>query len=436
MRKPELLAPAGDMEKLKMAVLYGADAVYLGASEFSLRAQAKNFSPEQLQEAVDYAHAHGVRVHLTVNIYAHEQHLADVRNLLRQAAEIGVDAFIIADPGVFALAAEVAPDVERHVSTQASTTNSAAARFWLNAGASRVILGREVSLQGCEQIAKSVPIEVETFVHGAVCMSYSGRCLLSSFLTKRSANLGDCAQPCRWQYRLEEAKRPGAYMPIEEDRWGSYIFNSKDLCLIELLPELLQAGVASLKIEGRMKSAYYVANVVRVYRAALDACWAAWGQIGDDEPKTAAACREHYHFDPEWLAELKKVSHRQYFTGFALGQPNENGYVYDTTYSYRGYDFAAVVLGYDADLKRLKIEQRNHLALGDEVEIISPGAPVYAMRLNGMWGENGEPRETLPHAREICWLACERELPPGSIVRRPVREENRPELRESGETKA
>ncbi len=272
--KPELLAPAGDMEKLRLAVLYGADAVYLGASDFSLRAQAHNFDAAELAAAVDFAHASGVKVYLAVNVYAHEQHLPALRQLLPQAAEWGVDAFIIADPGIFRLAGELAPGVERHISTQAASSNSQTAQFWLEQGASRVVLAREVSLAECGQIARAVPIELEIFVHGAVCMAYSGRCLLSSFLCGRGANLGDCAQPCRWQYRLEEAKRPGQYMPIEQDKWGSYIFNSKDLRLLELLPEILLSGAASLKIEGRMKSAYYVANVTRVYRHALDACWA------------------------------------------------------------------------------------------------------------------------------------------------------------------
>lgn len=414
-----MLAPAGDMEKLKMAVLYGADAVYLGSSDFSLRAQARNFDREGLIEAVAYAHGRGVKVYLTVNVYAHEEHLPGVRRLLREAAGAGVDAFIIADPGVLALAQAEAPQTARHLSTQASCTNSAAARFWLEQGVSRVILGREVSLADMGRIARAVPeLELEIFVHGAICMSYSGRCLLSSFLTRRSANLGDCAQPCRWLYRLEEAKRPGAYMPIEEDRWGSYILNSKDLCLLELLPEVLAAGVSSLKIEGRMKSAYYVANVVRVYREALDSCWAAY------------LAGERWEARPDLAAELRRVSHRQYFTGFALGQPNEEGFVYDTGYAPRSYDFAGVVLGVDQDLQRLHIEQRNNLRLGDRVEIILPGAAgpgaVVPLEITAIWDEQGEPREALPHARETAWLELPPgealEIPAGSVIRRPSRE--------------
>ncbi len=418
LQKPELLAPAGDMEKLKMAVLYGADAVYLGG-EFSLRARSGNFSPDELAEAVDWAHRHGVRVYLTANIYANEGQLSGLREWLMRAAETGVDAFIISDPGVFALAGECAPNVARHISTQASCTNSSAVRFWRQQGAERVILAREVTLAECGEIAGKTDAELEIFVHGAMCVSYSGRCLLSSFMTQRSGNQGDCAQPCRWEYRLEEAKRPGAYMPIEEDGRGTYIMNSKDLCLVELLPEILQAGVSSLKIEGRMKSAYYVANVTRIYRQALDECWRAWSLTGGS---SVEACRSEYHYDPEWLEELRRVSHRQYFTGFALGQPNAGGFVYDSSYSCRGYDFAGVVLDYDAENQRIKIEQRNHLALGDDVEIITPHNGVKYLRLTGIWSEDGDAREKLPHPREIAWLHCKERLAPGSILRRPSRE--------------
>lgn len=432
--KPELLAPAGDMEKLRLAVLYGADAVYLGASDFSLRAQAHNFDAAELAAAVDFAHASGVKVYLAVNVYAHEQHLPALRQLLPQAAEWGVDAFIIADPGIFRLAGELAPGVERHISTQAASSNSQTAQFWLEQGASRVVLAREVSLAECGQIARAVPIELEIFVHGAVCMAYSGRCLLSSFLCGRGANLGDCAQPCRWQYRLEEAKRPGQYMPIEQDKWGSYIFNSKDLRLLELLPEILLSGAASLKIEGRMKSAYYVANVTRVYRHALDACWEIWQQ--HDFKLDAAALQKLWQPQiaaQEWGVELDKLSQRQYFTGFALAEPQAAGlatapgapgadaYDYDNSYSQRVYDFAGLVLDYDAERQRLHIEQRNHLRLGDEVEFIQPQGPVRRLTLIAIWSEDGAELDCLPHAKQHAWLACPFALPPGSILRRPQR---------------
>ena len=429
-QKPELLAPAGDLEKLKMAVLYGADAVYLGGQCFSLRAQATNFSPEEMAEGIAFAHAHGVKVYVTVNIYAHNQHLAGLETYLQELAALRVDAVIVSDPGVFALAKRVAPELSLHISTQASCTNYEAALFWQQLGAERIILAREVSLADCGEISKRAKIDLEIFIHGAVCMAYSGRCLLSSFLSKRSANLGDCAQPCRWQYRLEEAKRPGSFFPIEEDRWGSYIFNSKDLCLLELLPEILFRGIASVKIEGRMKSAYYVANVVRVYREAIDACWQAVQQYCQDHPDARESVdfelfrQQYFTVRPEWLAELEKVSHRQYFTGFAVGQPNENGYVYDTTYSFRGYDFAGVVLGYDAEQQRLQIQQRNHLALGDEIEIISPGQPVYNMKIQQIWREDGTPLTVLPHPKEIAFLGCTQGFSAGSIIRRPIKDEN------------
>ena len=434
--KPELLAPAGDLEKLKMAVLYGADAVYLGASDFSLRAQAHNFAPDELAAAVEFAHAHNVKIYLTVNVYAHEPHLPALRQLLPLAADLGVDAFIIADPGIFRLAGELAPGVARHISTQAASSNSECVRFWQEQGASRVVLAREVSLRECGQIARTVPLELEIFVHGAVCMAYSGRCLLSSFMTGRGANLGDCAQPCRWQYRLEEAKRPGQYMPIEEDNWGSYIFNSKDLRLLELMPEILASGAASLKIEGRMKSAYYVANVTRVYRQALDACWELRQQLADEgqalDEAGLAALRELWQTKlaaEPWGEELDKLSQRQYFTGFALaeglsgapGAPDAAAYDYANSYSQRAYDFAGVVLGYDAALQRLHIEQRNHLMLGDEVEFIQPQGAVRTLRLSEIWSEEGEPLASLPHAKQHAWLACPFALPPGSILRRAQR---------------
>ena len=435
-KKPELLAPAGDLEKLKMAVLYGADAVYIGGQNFSLRERATNFDQEQMAEAVAFAHEHGVKVYVTVNIYAHNEHIEAMPEYFKALAEMKVDALIISDPGVFALAKKTVPDMELHISTQASTTNYEAVEFWKQAGAKRVILAREVSLKNCGVISQHSDLDLEIFVHGAVCMSYSGRCLLSSFMTKRSGNLGDCAQPCRWEYRLEEAKRPGSFFPIEEDKWGSYIFNSKDLCLIELLPEIIFRGVASLKIEGRMKSAYYVANVVRVYRAAVDACYEAVQKYLADNNLTAENCpteidfekfkAEYFTVKEEWLEELQKISHRHYFTGFALNKPNENGYIYDTTYSFRGYDFAGVVL--ESSDNKIKIQQRNHLAIGDEVEIISPKKPVYGLKLEKIWDLEGNSREVLNHPKEIAFIECAESFPMGSIIRRPIKDENLKEM--------
>jgi putative protease len=435
-KKPELLAPAGDLEKLKTAVLYGADAVYIGGQNFSLRERATNFNIDEMREGVNFAHAHGVKVYVTINIYAHNEHIEKMADYMKELAAINVDAFIISDPGVFALAKRTVPQMELHISTQASVTNYEAAEFWRLAGAKRIILAREVSLYDCGVIAKNTNVDLEIFVHGAVCMSYSGRCLLSSFMTKRSGNLGDCAQPCRWQYRLEEAKRPGSYFPIEEDKWGSYIFNSKDLCLIDLLPEILFRGITSLKIEGRMKSVYYVANVVRVYRQAIDKCYEAILSYLKDNDLTAENCpteidftefkKKYFVVDEAWHHELKKVSHRHYFTGFAISKPNENGYIYDTTYSFRGYDFAGVVL--DNQEGKIKIQQRNHLAIGDEVEIISPNQPVYTLCLKKIWDEEGNTKEVLNHPKEIAWVECEKKFPVGSIIRRPIKDENLKEM--------
>lgn len=435
-KKPELLAPAGDSEKLKMAVLYGADAVYIGGQNFSLRERAANFDSEQMREAVAFAHSRGVKVYVTVNIYAHNEHIDKMADYLLDLAAMQVDALIVSDPGVFALAKRVVPQLELHISTQASVTNYEAVNFWRQAGAERVILAREVSLYDCGVISRKTDLDLEIFVHGAVCMSYSGRCLLSSFMSKRSGNLGDCAQPCRWQYRLEEAKRPGSFFPIEEDKWGSYIFNSKDLCLIDLLPEILFRGVSSLKIEGRMKSAYYVANVVRVYRQAVDECYAAAKKYLADNCLTAEECpteidfdafhRDYFSVKTEWREELEKISHRHYFTGFAVGKPNENGYIYDTTYSFRGYDFAGVVL--TSEPGRIQIQQRNHLALGDEVEIISPNMPVQKLRLENIRDLDGNPRQVLNHPKEIAWVDCPHQMPAGSILRRPIKDENLKEM--------
>ncbi len=405
LKKPELLAPAGNLEKLKTAVLYGADAVYLGGGDYSLRAQAGNFNMAELAEGIAFAHSHWVKVYVTVNIYAQERHLTNLPQYLKRLAEMGADGIIVADPGVFALAGQVAPQLVRHISTQANTQNSAAVDFWRQNGAKRVVLGREASLQDIRRICRHTEEEIEVFVHGAMCMAYSGRCLLSSYLTGRRANLGDCTQPCRWQYRLEEEKRPGEYFAIEEDGHGSYIFNSKDLCLIDYLPQLMEAGVASFKIEGRMKSSYYVANVTRIYREAIDLCWA--------DP-------EHYKVRPQWQEELEKVSHRPYGHGFLIEGSNAERQYYRTSAYVRGYDFCGLVLGYSQG--RLAVEQRNHLALGDVLEILCPGQGVRTLTIAAMWDELGGPIAKAPHARQKVWIASAFEVPAGTVIRRPVRE--------------
>jgi len=373
-KKPELLAPAGNMEKLKVAIRYGADAVYLGGKAFGLRNLADNFSVPELAKAVEYAHSFGVKVYLTLNAFPDNAEIAELESYLDEIAGIDLDAYIAADPGVVALIREKAPGRELHLSTQANTTNWRAARFWQSQGITRVNLAREMSLDDVRSTAQHCGIELEAFVHGAMCISYSGRCLISSALTGRDANKGECTQPCRWNYAIVEETRPGEYFPVVEDGKGSFIFNSKDLCLIEHLPELVQSGVASLKIEGRMKGIYYAASVVRVYRAALDAYW--------DDPKG-------YELKPEWLTELSKVSHRGYTTGFLFGKPRDLDHEYLSRYV-RNYEFVALVEG-EAEGGGTLLGVRNRLKLGDTLELIGQGANFTPFTLTAMEDEDGVP---------------------------------------------
>lgn len=402
--KPKLLAPAGDIEKLKIAVLYGADEVYAGGYLFSLRSQANNFSYEDLKEGVEFCHAHGVKMYVTVNIYAHNSHLQGLGEYLVELQDLGIDAVIISDPGVFAICRKVAPNLPIHISTQANTTNVSAASFWQELGAERIVLARELSIAEAGEVAMA-GIDTEIFVHGAMCVAQSGRCLISSFMVGKSANLGDCTQPCRWNYRLEESKRGGEYYPVEEDDYGTYFFNSKDLCLIDFMPEIIRAGIGSLKIEGRMKSIYYVANVVRIYREALDECF---------------ANIDNYTTKDEWNDELRRISHRKYTSAFAIDGDKTDMQIYDTTVTVRGYDFSGIVI--DSDGERLHIQQRNNMRLGDKLEIIIPHGGVYELELTEIWDEKGQLRESLPHAKEIAYIGCNEKLPAGSIIRRPVRE--------------
>jgi len=355
MPKPELLAPAGNAENLQIALRYGADAVYVGGQDFSLRAHAANFDLPELARAVQLTHDLGKKIYLTVNIYAHQQDIDGLSVYLEQVAKIGPDALIVSDLGVVSLARQYAPDIPLHISTQANTLNWQATEVWRSLGAERVILGRELSLNEVAYITANTKLETEIFVHGALCVAYSGRCLLSNYLTGRDANRGDCSQSCRWQYSLMEEKRPGHYLPIEEDIHGTYIMNSKDLCLLPILPQILQSGIAALKIEGRNKSAYYVANVVRIYRQALDAAWPAG---------------EQFVFQPEWLDELNKISNREYTVGFAGQAPNANLQRYQSSYPLRSYDFAATLE--EVQPGRLRLRQRNHVQIGDMLEILLP----------------------------------------------------------------
>jgi len=373
-KKPELLAPAGNMEKLKVAIRYGADAVYLGGKAFGLRNLADNFTLEELREAVDYAHERGVKVYLTLNSFPGNDDITQLERYLRDIAQIKLDAYIAADPGVIALIQELSPEREIHLSTQANTTNWRSARFWQSQGVKRVNLAREMSLAEIGETAQKCDLELEAFVHGAMCISYSGRCLLSSAMTGRDANKGECTQPCRWNYAIVEQSRPGEYFPIQEDDGGSFIFNSKDLCLIEHLPDLVRSGVSSLKIEGRMKGIYYAASVIRIYREALDSYW--------EDPAG-------YHLKPEWLEELSKVSHRGYTTGFLLGKPRDLDHEYLSSYV-RNFEFVAIVEG-DAGSGGTLVAVRNRMQLGDRLELIGQGSSFSSFTLTRMENENGEP---------------------------------------------
>ncbi|QWV94956.1 U32 family peptidase [Geomonas oryzisoli] len=371
--KPELLAPAGNMEKLKVAIRYGADAVYLGGKAFGLRNLAGNFTRLELEEAVSYAHGHGVKVYLTVNAFADNEDLPALERYLSEVADIPFDAFIAADPGVVALIAERCPGRDIHLSTQANTTNWRAARFWQAQGVKRVNLAREMSLEGIRETAQRCDMELEVFIHGAMCISYSGRCLLSSAMTGRDANKGECTQPCRWNYSIVEETRPGEYFPIHEDESGTFIFNSKDLCLIEQLPALVECGVDSLKIEGRMKGIYYAASVIRIYREALDRYW--------EDP-------QGYRLKPEWLEELAKVSHRGYTTGFLLGKPRDVDHEYLSTYV-RNFEFVALVERQVPAGAQVMV--RNRLQAGDVLELIGQGAHFTRFTLDAMTDLDGVP---------------------------------------------
>jgi putative protease len=370
------------MEKLKVAIRYGADAVYLGGKSFGLRNLAGNFSTEELRHAVQYSHEHGVKVYLTLNAFPGNEGIAQLDAYLQEIADLDVDAYIVADPGVIDLIREIAPGRDIHLSTQANTTNWRSASFWQKQGLSRVNLAREMPLEEIRETARRCDIELETFVHGAMCISYSGRCLLSSAMTGRDANKGECTQPCRWNYAIVEETRPGEYFPIEEDESGTFIFNSKDLCLIEQLPELVESGVHSLKIEGRMKGIYYAASVIRIYRAALD---------------SYCADPQGYRLKPEWLEELSKVSHRGYTTGFLLGKPRDVDHEYWSDYV-RNYEFVALVEEGAAGGGTL-LGVRNRLSLGDRLELIGQGASFSSFTLDRMEDLEGVPL-SVAHANQ------------------------------------
>ena len=397
---PELLAPAGDPERLRMAVLYGADAVYLAGTDFGMRAFAGNFTPEQMREAVEFAHSHGVRVHCTVNTMPRNDEIARLPEHLEQLNELGVDALIVADLGAFTLAGKYAPRCQRHISTQASICNYETARAWYDLGASRVILAREVGLAEIREIREKTPpeLEIEAFVHGAMCVSYSGRCLLSNYMTGRDSSRGACAQPCRYQYALMEEKRPGEYFPIEEDEQETYILNARDMCMIDHLRDLTEAGLSSLKIEGRAKSAYYAAIVTGAYRHGLDA---------------VAAGEE---IDPVWRDEVEHVSHRPYSTGFYYGPP---GQYYANSRYVREWQVVALVMNCDSE-GNATLSLRNKFRTGDTVELVGPDLRPFAMTVGQMQDESGAVLEEPRTPQMIFHMKLPKAVPPYTLVRHAV----------------
>lgn len=403
MKKPELLAPAGNMEKMKMALRYGADAVYLGGKAYGLRAFGGNFSREELKEAMEFAHGLGRKVYVTVNIFPHNRDLAALPDYLRYLQEIGTDALLVADLGIFTMCREIVPEMELHVSTQANNTNWATVRAWQSLGAKRVVLAREMSLAEVREIREKCDVDLEMFVHGAMCISYSGRCLLSNYFTGRDANMGSCAQSCRWKYALVEETRPGKYFPIEEDERGTYIMNSKDMCLLPHIADVIESGVESLKIEGRMKSVHYVASVVKAYRLAIDAYF--------DHPDT-------FQIEPAWLEELEKVSHRPYTTGFYYHQPTQDDQVYGTSSYIQTSEFVGLVRSYDEKTGWALVEQRNNMKLGQEIEVFQPTGPLYRQAIGAMRDEDGNAITVAPHPQQLLYMKMEQPVEPYTILRR------------------
>jgi len=403
MKKVELLAPAGNLEKLKTAILYGADAVYVGGKAYGLRAAAGNLDFGEMKEGLEFARLHKAKVYVTVNIFTHNEDLTGLPAYLRQLESIGVDGVIISDPGVWMIAQEINVNLDFHLSTQANTTNWASAKFWEEQGIKRIVLARELSLEEIREIRSRVKAELEIFVHGAMCISYSGRCLLSNYMAGRDANRGECAQPCRWNYALMEEKRPGEYYPVDEDERGSYVFNSRDLCLLPYLPFLIETGIDSFKIEGRMKSIHYVATVVQAYRKAIDAYY--------QDP-------QKYVFDPAWMEEITKVSHRDYTTGFLFGKPGFEEHNYGSSSYLRSCDFVGLVLEYDPQTCWATVEQRNNFKTGEELEFTGPHTPLFSQRLVKMTDEEGQPVDTAPHPRQIIRLPVVQPVKPWDLIRR------------------
>lgn len=405
MKKPELLIPASSLEVLKTAVIFGADAVYIGGEAYGLRAKAKNFSMEDMKAGIEFAHAHNVRVFVTANILAHNEDLAGVEQYFKELKEMKPDALIIADPGVFTIARRICPEIEAHISTQANNTNYMTYNFWYEQGAKRVVAARELSLAEIKELRSRIPeeLEIEAFIHGAMCISYSGRCLLSNYFTGRDANKGACTHPCRWKYAVVEEQRPGEYLPVYENERGTYIFNSKDLCMIEYIPEIVDAGINSLKVEGRMKTALYVATVARTYRKAIDDYFES---------------EEKYRANMEWYkAEIGKCTYRQFTTGFFFGKPDENTQIYDSNTYMTEYTYLGIV-GDKNEKDQYSIEQRNKFTVGEQIEVMKPDGTNIEVTVRTITDEDGNSMESAPHPKQKLWIDLGIALERYDILRR------------------
>lgn len=405
MKKPELMIPASSLEVLKIAVMFGADAVYIGGEAFGLRAKAKNFTMEEMAEGIAFAHAHDVKVYVTANILAHNHDLEGVRAYFKELKILKPDALIIADPAIFMIAKEVCPEIERHISTQANNTNYGTYLFWHQLGAKRVVTARELSLAEIKEIREHIPdeLEIETFIHGAMCISYSGRCLLSNYFVGRDANQGACTHPCRWKYAVVEEKRPGEYFPVYENERGTYIFNSKDLCMIEHIPDMIDAGIDSFKIEGRMKTALYVATVARTYRKAIDDYF--------ESP-------EKYEANMPWyLDQISNCTYRQFTTGFFYGKPSEEAQIYDSNTYLREYTYLGIV-GDQNEEGFYRIEQRNKFSVGEEIEVMKPNGENILVTVKAIRDEKGVEMESAPHPQQVLYIDLGQPLEKYDILRR------------------
>lgn len=404
-RKVELLVPAGSLEVLKVAVDYGADAVYIGGQAYGLRAKADNFSIEEMKKAVKYAHAKNAKVYVTANIFAHNYDIEGMKAYFEQLKDTGVDAVLVSDPGIFMLAKETMPDMELHISTQANNTNYLTYNFWYNMGAKRVVTARELSLVEIKQIREHIPedMEIESFMHGAMCISYSGRCLLSSYFTGRDANRGACTHPCRWKYHIVEETRPGEYMPVNEDDRGTYIFNSKDLCMIEHIPEMIDAGIDSFKIEGRMKTALYVATVARTYRKAIDDYM--------ESPELYRSNMEYYK------SEIAKCTYRQFTTGFYFGKTDQDSQIYDNNTYIKNCTYIGTVQEVTED-GLVAFEQKNKFSVGEEIECMNFDGTNTVCRVEEIYNDRMEPMESAPHPKMQLYVKLDRPVSAGMILRR------------------